>query len=136
MKPTESIALVTGANKGLGREISRQLAAKGVHVLLGARDPERGRHTEAELRGEGLAVQFVQLDVTDQQSVDRAAAWIEHEHGRLDILVNNAGIALDWVLPSACDWRRSIKRTRPTCLVSSASRRRCSSCTSRRQGES
>jgi NAD(P)-dependent dehydrogenase (short-subunit alcohol dehydrogenase family) len=103
MKPTESIALVTGANKGLGREISRQLAAKGVHVLMGARDPERGRHTEAELRGEGLAVQFVQLDVTDQKSVDHAAAWIEREYGRLDILVNNAGIALDWMPPSACD---------------------------------
>ena len=113
MKPAESIALVTGANKGLGREISRQLAARGVNVLLGARDPERGRRAEAECQGEGLAVRFVQLDVTDQQSVDRAAAWIAREHGRLDILVNNAGIALDWVPPSACD-QASFEKTYET----------------------
>jgi NAD(P)-dependent dehydrogenase (short-subunit alcohol dehydrogenase family) len=87
MNPTESIALVTGGNKGLGREIARQLAAKGVHVLLGARDSDRGRRAQSELRREGLAVEFVQLDVTDQESVDEAARFIEYEHGRLDILV-------------------------------------------------
>jgi NAD(P)-dependent dehydrogenase (short-subunit alcohol dehydrogenase family) len=113
MTPTESIALVTGANKGLGREISRQLGAKGVHVLVGARDPERGRQAETALRGEGFAVDAVQLDVTDQQSVDRAAAWIAREFGRLDILVNNAGIALDWVPPSACD-QASFEKTYAT----------------------
>jgi NAD(P)-dependent dehydrogenase (short-subunit alcohol dehydrogenase family) len=113
MTPTKSIALVTGANKGLGREISRQLAARGVHVLVGARDPERGRQAETALRGEGFAVDAVQLDVTDQQSVDRAAAWIEREFGRLDILVNNAGIALDWVPPSQCD-QASFEKTYAT----------------------
>jgi NAD(P)-dependent dehydrogenase (short-subunit alcohol dehydrogenase family) len=100
---TESIALVTGANKGLGREISRQLAARGVLVLLGSRDGARGRAAEADLRSQGLAVQFVPLDVTDQDSVDEAAGSIERQHGRLDILVNNAGIALDWVPPSECE---------------------------------
>src|ERR1700733_2942941 len=93
----ETIALVTGANKGIGREISRQLAATGVFVLIGARDRERGEKAVAELRAQGLPVEFVQIDVTSQPSVDRAAAEIERRHGRLDILVNNAGIALDWL---------------------------------------
>lgn len=113
MTPTESIALVTGANKGLGKEISRQLATKGVFVLLGARDRTRGLGAEAELRSQGLAVEFIPLDVTDQGSVDQAAASIERQHGRLDILVNNAGIALDWVPPMECgmDWFRRTYET-------------------------
>jgi NAD(P)-dependent dehydrogenase (short-subunit alcohol dehydrogenase family) len=94
---TETIALVTGANKGIGREISRQLGAKGVLVLIGARDRARGDKAAADLRGEGLAVEFIQLDVTSQSSVDAAASEIERRHGRLDILINNAGIALDWI---------------------------------------
>jgi len=93
---TETIALVTGANKGIGREISRQLASQGIHVLMGARDLERGEKAAAELRAQGLPVQFIQIDVTSQANVDRAAADMERMHGRLDILVNNAGIAVDW----------------------------------------
>lgn len=92
----DTIALVTGANKGIGREISRQLAAKGILVLMGARDRERGEKSVADLRAEGLPVEFMQIDVTSQPSVDHAAAEVERIHGRLDILVNNAGIALDW----------------------------------------
>lgn len=94
---TETIALVTGANRGIGREISRQLAAKGVLVMMATRDPERGEKTVAELKAQGLPAEFVQLDVTSQASVDNAAAEVERRHGRLDVLVNNAGIALDWV---------------------------------------
>jgi NAD(P)-dependent dehydrogenase (short-subunit alcohol dehydrogenase family) len=97
---TETIALVTGANKGIGREISRQLAGKGVRVLLGARDRSRGEKAAAELSGQGLPVEFLQLDVTSQPSVDEAAREVERRCGRLDILVNNAGIALDWLPPS------------------------------------
>src|SRR5580704_13349614 len=96
----ETIALVTGANKGIGREISRQLAAKGILVLIGARDRDRGEKAAADLRAQGLPVEFVQIDVTSQPSVDHSAAEVERRHGRLDILVNNAGIALDWVPPS------------------------------------
>ena len=96
----ETIALVTGANKGIGREISRQLAAKGVRVLMGARDRDRGDQAVADLRAQGLAVEFVQIDVTSQPSVDQAAAEVQRRHQRLDILVNNAGIALDWLPPS------------------------------------
>jgi NAD(P)-dependent dehydrogenase (short-subunit alcohol dehydrogenase family) len=103
MDSAQKIALVTGANKGIGKEIARQLGAKGVFVLLGARDRTRGEQAEADLRGQGVSVQFIPLDVTDQQSVDQAAARLAQQYGRLDILVNNAGIALDWVPPSELD---------------------------------
>lgn len=93
-------AFVTGANKGIGREISRQLAAKGILVLMGARDRERGEKAVADLQAQGLPVEFIQIDVASQESVDHAAAEVERRHGTLDILVNNAGIALDWVPPS------------------------------------
>jgi NAD(P)-dependent dehydrogenase (short-subunit alcohol dehydrogenase family) len=91
-----AIAFVTGANKGIGREISRQLASNGIFVLIGVRDRDRGEKAAAELRGQSLPVEFIQIDVTSQPSVDNAAAAVERRHGRLDILVNNAGIALDW----------------------------------------
>jgi NAD(P)-dependent dehydrogenase (short-subunit alcohol dehydrogenase family) len=85
------VALVTGANKGIGREIVRQLAERGLTVYLGARDPERGRAAV-----EGLDVRFVQLDVSDVASVAEAVETIETEAGRLDVLVNNAGIMVEW----------------------------------------
>jgi NAD(P)-dependent dehydrogenase (short-subunit alcohol dehydrogenase family) len=87
------IALVTGANKGIGYEIARQLAGAGVTVLLGARDAGRGRSAAGELAAQGLDVSFIQIDVCDAGSVAAAAGEIEARHGRLDILVNNAGIA-------------------------------------------
>ncbi|MDQ6657912.1 MAG: SDR family NAD(P)-dependent oxidoreductase [Actinomycetota bacterium] len=79
--------LVTGANKGLGKEVARQLIAAGHTVYLGARDEQRGRAAAAE-----LGARFVQLDVTDDASVAAALALIDVEGG-LDVLVNNAGIA-------------------------------------------
>jgi NAD(P)-dependent dehydrogenase (short-subunit alcohol dehydrogenase family) len=103
MDPDQKIALVTGANKGIGKEIARQLAAKGAFVLLGARDRKRGEQAEVELQAQGLPVQCIALDVTDQRSVDQAAAQVAQKYGKLDILVNNAGIALDWVAPSELD---------------------------------
>ncbi|GAA1605934.1 SDR family oxidoreductase [Kribbella sancticallisti] len=93
---TKDIALVTGGNKGLGREIVRQLATEGLTVHLGARDNELGRAAQRELAAEGLDVRFVQLDVTDDASVEAAAKSIEAENGRLDVLVNNAGIMIEW----------------------------------------
>ena len=87
------IALITGANKGIGFETARQLGAQGMTVLAGARDPERGREAEQVLGKEGLDARFVQLDVTDPRSIEAAAGWAEAEFGRLDILVNNAGTA-------------------------------------------
>lgn len=90
---TTTIALVTGANKGIGLETARQFGARGFTVLAGARDEERGLAAEHELRADGVDARFVSLDVTLDASVREAADWIEREYGRLDILVNNAGIA-------------------------------------------
>ncbi len=90
---TAKIALVTGANKGIGFETASQLAAAGMTVLVGARDEGRGRAAEQALRDGGADAHFVQLDVTDAKSVQRAAERIEAEYGRLDVLVNNAGTA-------------------------------------------
>lgn len=81
------ITMITGANKGIGRETARRLQEAGHTVIIGARDPERGRAAAAEI---GAA--FVQIDVTDQASVEAAADHVRSEHGRLDVLVNNAGI--------------------------------------------
>ncbi|MQY24588.1 SDR family oxidoreductase [Nocardia aurantia] len=86
-------ALITGANKGIGYEIARQLAEHGFTVLVGARDPKRGETAVAKLRAGGADARFVPLDVTDAQSVAAAAAAVEAEFGALDVLVNNAGIA-------------------------------------------
>jgi NAD(P)-dependent dehydrogenase (short-subunit alcohol dehydrogenase family) len=86
------IALVTGANKGIGLEIARQLAQAGVSVIIGARDLERGNAAVASLRSRALEAKAVHLDLLDQESIDGAAARIADDHGRLDILVNNAGI--------------------------------------------
>jgi NAD(P)-dependent dehydrogenase (short-subunit alcohol dehydrogenase family) len=88
-----TIALITGANKGIGFETARLLGARQVTVLLGARDEDLGRQAERALRDGGADANFVQLDVTDEKSIRRAAERIEEEYGWLDILVNNAGIA-------------------------------------------
>ena len=90
------VALVTGANKGIGREIVRRLAAEGVSVYLGARDEERGRRAARDLAGDGADVRFLQLDVTDQVQILAAVRQIDEEFAKLDILVNNAGIAIEW----------------------------------------
>jgi NAD(P)-dependent dehydrogenase (short-subunit alcohol dehydrogenase family) len=101
------VALVTGANKGIGREIARQLAALGCRVWLGARNHDLGAAAVAALRAEGGDVHHLKLDVTDNESVCAAAARVAEHADRLDILVNNAGIAMDaGALPSELDLRR------------------------------
>jgi NAD(P)-dependent dehydrogenase (short-subunit alcohol dehydrogenase family) len=100
---TTTIALVTGANKGIGLETARQLGARGVTVLAGARDEERGLQAERALRESGADGRFVRLDVTEPKSAREAADWVDREHGRLDILVNNAGIARAGGPPSQTD---------------------------------
>jgi hypothetical protein len=89
------IALVTGASKGIGRETARGLAAAGMTVLLGGRDPGRGAAAAADLAAGGGDVRFVHLDVTDPGTVKAAAAWIGDTFGRLDVLVNNGGISIE-----------------------------------------
>ena len=97
---TELIALVTGANKGIGLETARQLGGLGMTVLLGARDEARGRAAETELRADDIDAHYVELDVTDAKSARRAAEWADARYGRLDVLVNNAGIAVGGGPPS------------------------------------
>ncbi len=87
------IALVTGANKGIGLEICRQLLARGHHVLLGSRDLSRGQEAAASLGGDGVDV--VQIDISDPATFDAAREWISGKFGHLDILVNNAADAED-----------------------------------------
>lgn len=89
---TQKIALVTGANKGIGLEIARQLAKSGVTVLLGSRDLTLGQQAVAALRSERLDVEAVQVDLNDEATIAAAAHLIGERHSRLDILVNNAGI--------------------------------------------
>ncbi|AWT42941.1 MULTISPECIES: SDR family oxidoreductase [Streptomyces] len=89
---TPRYAVVTGGNKGIGREIVRQLAERGLVVYLGARDEQRGRAAESDLRADGLDVRFLHLDVTDDKSVALAAERLHEEAGVLHVLVNNAGI--------------------------------------------
>jgi NAD(P)-dependent dehydrogenase (short-subunit alcohol dehydrogenase family) len=86
-------ALITGANKGIGFETARLLAARDVTVLVGSRDQQRGQQAEQALRDAGADAHHVALDVTDEDTIEKAATWIESEYGKLDILVNNAGIA-------------------------------------------
>jgi len=89
----KQVALVTGANKGIGFEVARRIAKSGYVVLLGARNPAAGGEAADTLRREGLDVRFVELDVTRMEVIRAAAARIEVDFGRLDVLVNNAGIA-------------------------------------------
>ncbi|KAK4786985.1 hypothetical protein SAY86_010818 [Trapa natans] len=95
---TQRYAVVTGANKGIGFQICKQLALKGVKVVLTSRDEKRGLEAVCKLKEEGSAallgeVVFHQLDVTDPASISSLAEFIETRFGRMDILVNNAGIS-------------------------------------------
>jgi NAD(P)-dependent dehydrogenase (short-subunit alcohol dehydrogenase family) len=92
---TKKIALITGANKGIGLETARQLGQEGITVLAGARDETKAKQTAEELRKEGLDAHGIVLDVNNADSIQKAAARIEREYGRLDILVNNAGVMID-----------------------------------------
>ena len=95
MANAKKVALITGANKGLGFEMARQLGKAGVTVVLAARDPQKGEAAAAKLRGEGLDVQFLKLDVTDKADRAAASAFLDKKFGYLDILINNAGISAE-----------------------------------------
>ena len=94
MEHTGKIALITGANKGIGHEVARQLGAQGVTVLVAARNAELGEAATAALTAGGADAHFIHLDVTRPETVAAAAVQIEKQYGRLDILVNNAGVVL------------------------------------------
>jgi NAD(P)-dependent dehydrogenase (short-subunit alcohol dehydrogenase family) len=89
----QPVALVSGSNRGIGREVARELAERGHHVVVTARDPAAAERAAEELADGGrLSVQAEQLDVTDQASVDRLGERLASQPGRLDVLVNNAGV--------------------------------------------
>jgi NAD(P)-dependent dehydrogenase (short-subunit alcohol dehydrogenase family) len=90
------VALVTGANRGIGREVVRQLLGYGFRSILTARDEERGREA-----ADDLGAEFVRLDVSDDASVDRCFRLVDERHGRLDVLINNAAIHYD-------TWQRGV----------------------------
>lgn len=91
----QRVALVTGGNRGIGYAVSRGLAQRGITVILGVRDPNKGAKACSLLQAEDLDVSFELLDVTDADSVTTAVNHIQSQFGRLDILVNNAGILID-----------------------------------------
>jgi NAD(P)-dependent dehydrogenase (short-subunit alcohol dehydrogenase family) len=86
--------LVTGANKGIGFEVARELARLGLRVFLGARNPKAGRAAAERLSGEGDVI-FLEIDVSNEKSIRAAAEEFSRQNDRLDVLVNNAGILLD-----------------------------------------
>jgi len=88
-------AFITGANKGIGLETARQLGKKEMTVLLGARDIKKGKTAAEELRKDGIDAHAIEIDVSDPESIKKAAAQVESDFGRLDILVNNAGVMAD-----------------------------------------
>jgi NAD(P)-dependent dehydrogenase (short-subunit alcohol dehydrogenase family) len=94
---TAGVALVTGANRGIGREVSRQLAERGCEVLLSARDGEKAEQAAREVaQATGARVRALKLDVSDAKSIEQAAAQVHRDPRRLDVLVNNAGVGTDW----------------------------------------
>ena len=102
-----SVALVTGANRGIGFEVVRRLARLGFSVVLGARDARKGDEAAAALARDGLKVFASRLDVTDERSVEESRSWVEGRFGRLDVLVNNAAILYD-------TWQRAENADFPT----------------------
>ncbi|MDP9099058.1 MAG: SDR family oxidoreductase [Verrucomicrobiota bacterium] len=90
----QKTALVTGANKGIGFEVARQLARQGFRVFLGARNEKAGRAAAGKLRGDGGVV-FLKIDISDAKSIRAAAEELSRQCEHLDVLVNNAGILLD-----------------------------------------
>jgi NAD(P)-dependent dehydrogenase (short-subunit alcohol dehydrogenase family) len=96
MNESGLVALVSGGNRGIGRDVVRQLGERGITVVLGSRDLKRGEEVAAELEAKGLRIVAKQLDIRDEASVERVARELEEEFGRVDILVNNAGITDPW----------------------------------------
>ena len=96
---SKKIALITGANKGIGFETARQLGKENVTVIVTARDNEKGKAATATLQKEGIDAEFVQLNVNDAADIQKVYDYIESKYGKLDILINNAGIqqeSADW----------------------------------------
>jgi NAD(P)-dependent dehydrogenase (short-subunit alcohol dehydrogenase family) len=99
---SDRVALITGANQGIGFEIARQLGKQGITVIASARDRQRGLKATETLQGEGIDAHSLVLDVTDQRTIDAAVAEVNGKFAKLDILVNNAAIVAERTPPSEC----------------------------------
>ncbi|MBB4932954.1 NAD(P)-dependent dehydrogenase (short-subunit alcohol dehydrogenase family) [Lipingzhangella halophila] len=100
----DAVAVVTGANRGIGREVCRQLAERGYRVVLTARDPGKGRAAAAALTEAGARAESYQLDVTSDTEAAELATHLKRRHGKLDVLVNNAAISYDtWQRAAGAD---------------------------------
>lgn len=100
-EPTRKIALITGADRGIGFETAKELGQQGYVVLIGSRNIKRGQVAVEQLKALDIVADTLEIDVTDQQTVQRAADQISNTYQKLDVLINNAGIALpDDELPS------------------------------------
>src|SRR5690348_3260713 len=95
MADKKKVALITGANKGLGLEMARQLGQAGITVVLAARDAQKGEAAADALRKGGIDARSLKLDVTNRKDHAAAAKYFEENFGQLDILINNAGISLE-----------------------------------------
>lgn len=104
MSEQNKIALITGANKGIGLETARQLGQLGFHVFLGSRDASRGQHAVDALRTEGIQAELLVLDQSSPESIAQAAETLHQKVSRLDVLVNNAGIQIE---DPTGDWQAS-----------------------------
>jgi NAD(P)-dependent dehydrogenase (short-subunit alcohol dehydrogenase family) len=99
LRNDKKVALITGANRGLGFATAQILGEAGISVLIGSRSIEAGEHAADRLRGDGIDAHAVQIDVTSETSVRNAATELAAEHGQLDVLVNNAGILPEATIP-------------------------------------
>jgi NAD(P)-dependent dehydrogenase (short-subunit alcohol dehydrogenase family) len=104
----KTVALITGANKGLGFEIARQLGKRGLVVIVGSRDKAKGDAAAASLANQGVEAHAVKLDLSNTDDVAALPGWIEKKFGRLDVLVNNAGVA-EWRADDVDSFRRTFE---------------------------
>ena len=116
-RPASKVAVVSGANRGLGLQVVRMLAERGMRVVLGSRSAERGRDVIELLGGLADRVAVHQLDITSEASVARLAGWLHRRLGRCDVLVNNAAVLLDDDQDSATTDLDLVRRTLETNLL-------------------
>lgn len=117
MQEAKKVALITGANKGIGFEVARQMAKAGWTVLAAARNEELGRQAVAKLQSEGLDVQFIHIDLDASKTAVIAAETIRNQFGKLDLLINNAAVASQGDGPPSKVDIEAVKKTMQTNFV-------------------
>lgn len=110
---SKKIALITGANKGIGFETARQLGKEGITIIAASRNKENGIKAVTQLQSEGIDAEFLQLDVDNEKEIQFAYDYINNKYGKLDILVNNAGIQVEsdnWAINNSTDIDEKVLR--------------------------